>query len=268
MVGPALSVPLCIGSRPSAASAAPASDGCSATGGPLPCGNDAYTRNICPSRCPREPLALVARWLDAGHARSGAAQSECHGAGHGRPARSALCASGAVQGHPAAARLPDLFQQLRVAQGHGAGGQSARRGGDALGSVAPAGANRRAGGARRCRRERRLFRSRAWQSRIGAWASRQSSTVPSRAALAAAVERTARRFGVPSPLQSADDAPDPGIAIPRPPHWGGYHLWAEAVEIWVEGAGRLHDRARWTRKLEPASSGFSADGWSVTRLQP
>jgi pyridoxamine 5'-phosphate oxidase len=112
------------------------------------------------------------------------------------------------------------------------------------------------------------FATRAWQSRIGAWASRQSASVPSRAALAAAVERTARRFGVPSPLQSADDAPDPGIAIARPAHWGGYQLWAEAVELWVEGAARLHDRARWTRTLEPASVGFEASGWSVTRLQP
>ncbi|HEV7986501.1 MAG TPA: pyridoxamine 5'-phosphate oxidase [Steroidobacteraceae bacterium] len=112
------------------------------------------------------------------------------------------------------------------------------------------------------------FASRAWQSRIGAWASRQSVSVPSRAALAAAVDRTARRFGVPSPLQSADDAPDPGVAIPRPPHWGGYQLWAEAVELWVEGAARLHDRARWTRTLEPGTDGFNAGGWSVTRLQP
>lgn len=112
------------------------------------------------------------------------------------------------------------------------------------------------------------FASRAWQSRIGAWASRQSLSVPSRAALAAAVDRTARRFGVPSPMQSADDAPDPGIAIPRPPHWGGYQLWADAVELWVEGAARLHDRARWTRTLEPAACGFNAGGWSVTRLHP
>ncbi len=112
------------------------------------------------------------------------------------------------------------------------------------------------------------FASRAWQSRIGAWASRQSTSIPSRAALAAVVERTARRFGAPSPLQSADEAPDPGVEIPRPPHWGGYRLWAEAVELWVEGAGRLHDRARWTRTLEPATAGFTAGTWSVTRLQP
>jgi pyridoxamine 5'-phosphate oxidase len=112
------------------------------------------------------------------------------------------------------------------------------------------------------------FATRAWQSRLGAWASRQSTSVPSRAALAATVERAARRFGAPSPIQSADDAPDPGVEIPRPPHWGGYRLWAETIELWVEGAARLHDRARWTRKLEPGTTGFTAGTWSVTRLQP
>jgi pyridoxamine 5'-phosphate oxidase len=112
------------------------------------------------------------------------------------------------------------------------------------------------------------FASRPWQSRIGAWASQQSTSVPSRAALAAAVDRAARRFGVPSPMQSADDCADPGIPIPRPPHWGGYQLWAEAVELWVDGAARLHDRARWTRILEPSATGFTAGSWSAMRLQP
>ncbi len=112
------------------------------------------------------------------------------------------------------------------------------------------------------------FASRAWQSRVGAWASRQSTAVSSRAALASAVDRAAQRFGVPSPLQSAEDAPDPGVPIPRPPHWGGYRLWAETVELWVEGAARLHDRARWSRKLEPIIDGFEGGRWSATRLQP
>ncbi|HEY6452318.1 MAG TPA: pyridoxamine 5'-phosphate oxidase [Steroidobacteraceae bacterium] len=112
------------------------------------------------------------------------------------------------------------------------------------------------------------FATRTWQSRIGAWASQQSTPVPSRTALAGAVERAARRFGVPSPLQCGPTAADPGVHIPRPPHWGGYHLWAEAVELWVEGAARLHDRARWTRTLEPAAAGFDAGRWQAVRLQP
>ncbi|MGC1730071.1 MAG: pyridoxine 5'-phosphate oxidase C-terminal domain-containing protein [Steroidobacteraceae bacterium] len=59
------------------------------------------------------------------------------------------------------------------------------------------------------------------------------------------------------------------ISVPRPPHWGGYRLWADAVELWVEGEARIHDRARWTRTLTPAAGDVVTTGpWSVTRLQP
>ncbi len=113
------------------------------------------------------------------------------------------------------------------------------------------------------------FASRAWQSRVGAWASRQSAPVASRAVLQRQLEAAAARFGVPAP--GADPEPGtPDPTIPRPPHWGGFHLWADAVELWVEGESRLHDRARWTRDLRAGSgdSAWSAGAWTVTRLQP
>jgi pyridoxamine 5'-phosphate oxidase len=115
------------------------------------------------------------------------------------------------------------------------------------------------------------FASRPWQRRIGAWASAQSQPVDSRAELEANVVAIARRFGAPVP--GPEDGADPGVAIPRPPHWGGYHVWAEAVELWVEGESRIHDRVRWTRSLSanPAAEGaaaFTAGAWSATRLQP
>ena len=82
------------------------------------------------------------------------------------------------------------------------------------------------------------FASRAWQSRIGAWASQQSAPIASRAELDAR-HRAARRGASACPRRPPATmlAPDPGVAIPRPPHWGGYHLWVEAVELWVEGVG-------------------------------
>jgi pyridoxamine 5'-phosphate oxidase len=99
------------------------------------------------------------------------------------------------------------------------------------------------------------FASRALQSRIGAWASAQSEPVASRAELRAAVERETARFG--------------SAAVPRPPHWGGLRLWADSVELWVEGEARIHDRARWTRSLkEVGDERFEPTAWSVTRLQP
>ncbi len=112
------------------------------------------------------------------------------------------------------------------------------------------------------------FASRPWQARLGAWASAQSMPIASRAQLAQSVDDVARRFGTPSPLAGEDDAPDPGVTIPRPPHWGGYHLWIEVVELWLEGTARLHDRARWQRTLRPSSAGFETGPWSATRLYP
>jgi pyridoxamine 5'-phosphate oxidase len=112
------------------------------------------------------------------------------------------------------------------------------------------------------------FAGRAWQSRIGAWASQQSAPVASRIDLERAAHRMAQRFGTPSPTSGDDTAPDPGATIDRPPHWGGYHLWIDACELWVEGSGRLHDRARWTRTLSFDNGVYRGSGWQSTRLQP
>jgi pyridoxamine 5'-phosphate oxidase len=112
------------------------------------------------------------------------------------------------------------------------------------------------------------FASRPWQSRLGAWASEQSAPIASREALQKIVATTAERFGVPDPSTASDDA-STSLTIPRPPHWGGYQLWADSVELWVEGEGRIHDRARWTRELTPQQDGgFCTGSWSATRLQP
>jgi pyridoxamine 5'-phosphate oxidase len=110
------------------------------------------------------------------------------------------------------------------------------------------------------------FRSRPWQSRLGAWASDQSEPVDSRQALADAVAATARRFGIPYAGPGAAEPAQVAVDVPRPPHWGGFRLYADAVELWVEGEFRIHDRARWTRSLPDRPETGSA--WSVTRLQP
>jgi pyridoxamine 5'-phosphate oxidase len=105
------------------------------------------------------------------------------------------------------------------------------------------------------------FASRALASRVGAWASEQSQPLSSRAALAAQVAATETRFRVQAGALSGD--------VPRPPHWGGFRLWPDTLELWVEGPGRTHDRARWTRTLAPAdATSFSASSWQGTRLNP
>lgn len=111
------------------------------------------------------------------------------------------------------------------------------------------------------------FASRPWRSRIAAWASAQSQPIGSRADLLRAVAETARRWGVPNPSEAGDA--EVSASIPRPAHWGGFRLWADAVELWVEGHARVHDRARWTRALIDRGAGrFDTGPWTATRLQP
>jgi pyridoxamine 5'-phosphate oxidase len=115
------------------------------------------------------------------------------------------------------------------------------------------------------------FASRNWQRRIGAWASAQSQPLTSREQLNQAVRASASRFGVPEPsLENIND--EPPAVIPRPPFWGGYHVWMDSVELWVEGASRIHERARWTRSLtmnaDHPHAVTGAGPWSATRLQP
>ena len=110
------------------------------------------------------------------------------------------------------------------------------------------------------------FATRNWQSRLGAWASQQSEPIASRAELLGKVAKAALRLALPVPADEKQQ--DPGLYIARPPHWGGYRLWAEAVELWVEGSARIHDRARWQRSLNARAEGFETGPWSAARLQP
>lgn len=110
------------------------------------------------------------------------------------------------------------------------------------------------------------FSSRPWESRLSAWASEQSEPIPSRPALLSRLGEVMARLGV-----SAEECLTKGdaVRIPRPPHWGGFRVHAQSVELWLGGPGRLHDRARWTRTLTPDGSGSFVPGpWSSTRLSP
>ena len=90
------------------------------------------------------------------------------------------------------------------------------------------------------------YRSRARGSQIGAWASRQSQVIGSRAELEGRVAELEQRWAPPA-------------AIPMPDFWGGYVLVPETVEFWQAGTFRLHDRLRYRRQ---------DDGWTIERLSP
>lgn len=110
------------------------------------------------------------------------------------------------------------------------------------------------------------FASRPLESRIGAWASDQSRPVGSRQELLDRVAEAMARFKV----SVEDIRSNADVQVPRPPHWGGFRLWAARVELWVGGPGRVHDRACWTRTLSASqeADGFRAGPWAGTRLQP
>lgn len=91
------------------------------------------------------------------------------------------------------------------------------------------------------------FASRARDSRIGAWASKQSRPLESRFALEKAVAREAARFGLGE--------------VPRPPHWSGFRIRPLAIEFWRDRPFRLHDRMTFSRP-------DSASPWQVDRLYP
>ena len=88
------------------------------------------------------------------------------------------------------------------------------------------------------------FKSRPYTSRIGAWASEQSSVIAGKSVLVA----RAAAVGLKHP-----------ISVPRPPHWGGYVVLPERLEFWQGRPSRLHDRIQY--RLENES-------WLKERLAP
>lgn len=110
------------------------------------------------------------------------------------------------------------------------------------------------------------FASRRWESRLGAHASDQSRPIESREALLEKVMEKAMELDLD--LSKVVDGDGRGLEIPRPDHWGGYMVWATGVELWCDGVGRVHERARWDRDLTPDGDGFAPGPWRVSRLQP
>ena len=90
------------------------------------------------------------------------------------------------------------------------------------------------------------FSERSLESRYGAWASRQSKTLPNKDLLQNKIEDLKKKLG---------NNPE------RPKFWGGFKLIPFEVEFWADGKHRLHVRFRWHREK-------IGENWTVSRLYP
>ena len=79
------------------------------------------------------------------------------------------------------------------------------------------------------------YNSRSYGSRIGAWASNQSSILKSRDELLKSIEEFKKKY----PNENN---------VPRPKHWSGWNLTPHEIEFWLDGKNRIHERLRYTKK--------------------
>ena len=89
------------------------------------------------------------------------------------------------------------------------------------------------------------FAGRPRGSQLGAWASEQSTVLPSRETLEERYREIERRFE--------------GRSVERPPFWGGFRLRPVRIEFWYGRPDRLHDRVLYVRE---------AQAWRIERLYP
>jgi pyridoxamine 5'-phosphate oxidase len=89
------------------------------------------------------------------------------------------------------------------------------------------------------------FASRPRGAQLSAWASPQSTVIGGRDELDRAMAEVEARFD--------------GVAVPRPPHWGGFLVRPDRVELWQGRLNRLHERLRYVR---------DGDRWRIERLAP
>ena len=93
----------------------------------------------------------------------------------------------------------------------------------------------------------KYYNSRAYKSRIGAWASNQSSILNDRQELINSIDKFKEKFN------EKDN-------VPRPDHWSGWNLKPDSIEFWLDGDNRIHERLKFL---------LNSDGsWKKVLLSP
>ena len=93
----------------------------------------------------------------------------------------------------------------------------------------------------------KYYSSRAYSSRIGAWASNQSEKLKTRDQLMKAIENFEKKF---------NDEKN----VPRPKHWSGWNLSPESIEFWLDGDSRIHERLKYYKN--------KSGNWTKSLLSP
>ena len=91
------------------------------------------------------------------------------------------------------------------------------------------------------------YNSRAYESRIGAWASKQSSILKNREELLNAIDDFKKKY-------------DDKDLVPRPNYWSGWNLKPSSIEFWLDGENRIHERLKYTLDKK--------DIWNKSLLSP
>ena len=93
----------------------------------------------------------------------------------------------------------------------------------------------------------KYYNTRSYESRIGAWASKQSSVLNNRDELLNSIEKYKKKYNDKN-------------EVPRPDHWSGWNLVPTSIEFWLDGDSRIHERLKYIKDDE--------GNWAKSLLSP
>ena len=93
----------------------------------------------------------------------------------------------------------------------------------------------------------KYYNTRGYESRIGAWASKQSKDLSNREELMNSIKEYKKKYNDEN-------------NVPRPSHWSGWNLSPSSIEFWLDGDSRIHERLKYSTD--------KSGSWIKTLLSP